>query len=419
MAVVKAKPQAISTPQLPSISPLWRHTLLFSLILRVILLIIGAYQDTHLPVKYTDVDYYVFTDAAALVSRNISPYQRSTYRYTPLLAYLLLPTVYLHVFGKLLFIAADLVVAALLHRRLVRTHPRTAWRWIAVTWGLNLFVAIISTRGNAESVVVALVLLCVELVEGGQWGWGAVMFGVVVHLKIYPVVHALVFWLALEGGKGGKGVFGLVKRFFGWKRVAFGVLSGGVFMGLGGIMYYIYGHEFLQHTYLYHITRQDHRHNFSLYFYSLYLNSTSATSTSSLLPFIPQLVLITFLGARFAKHDIAFACFAQTFGFVMVNKYFMWYLCYLPMILPGSHLVGAKWRLGVGILLLWVLGQAVWLYFAYMLEHKGLNTFRELFWAGAGFAMCNAVVLGVIVWERVGRMDKREVGKADEKKKKI
>ena len=54
----------------------------------------GEWQDANMEVKFTDVDYFVFTDAAKFVSQLDSPYRRSTYRYSPMLAWLLIPNVF-------------------------------------------------------------------------------------------------------------------------------------------------------------------------------------------------------------------------------------------------------------------------------------------------------------------------------------
>jgi phosphatidylinositol glycan class M len=64
-------------------------------------------------VKYTDIDYDVFTDAARYVSDGRSPFDRHTYRYTPFLALILSYTsedVWWRkerYFGRMLFCVAD------------------------------------------------------------------------------------------------------------------------------------------------------------------------------------------------------------------------------------------------------------------------------------------------------------------------
>lgn len=85
-----------------------------------------------------------------------------------------------------------------------------------------------------------------------------------------------------------------------------------------------YGRPFIQHTYLHHLTRVDHRHNFSVYNTLLHLKSASP-STSNLhfesLAFIPQLFLSAIaIPTVLAKKDLASTMLAQTFAFVTFNK---------------------------------------------------------------------------------------------------
>ena len=83
--------------------------IILSILIRLVLLVYGVYHDAHSPLKYTDVDYYVFTDAARFVHAGQSPYNRETYRYTPLLAWLVLPTAWPGWFswGKVVFALGD------------------------------------------------------------------------------------------------------------------------------------------------------------------------------------------------------------------------------------------------------------------------------------------------------------------------
>jgi hypothetical protein len=130
---------------------------------------------------------------------------------------------------------------------------------------------------------------------------------------------------------------------------------------------YSYADPFLQHTYLHHLSRVDHRHNFSPYNTLLHLTSSpmghSSTPFASI-PFFPQLLLSGLvIPLAFAKHDLPATMFAQTFAFVSFNKvctsqYFMWYIVLLPFYLPGSVLLRRPWLGGVA-LVLWVVSQVL------------------------------------------------------------
>lgn len=56
-----------------------------ALLLRLVLIVYGEVQDRFMSVKYTDVDYDVYTDASREMAAGNSPFDRTTYRYTPVL----------------------------------------------------------------------------------------------------------------------------------------------------------------------------------------------------------------------------------------------------------------------------------------------------------------------------------------------
>lgn len=184
-----------------------RPSLVFgtAILLRLGLLVYGRWQDAHTPVKYTDIDYLVFTDAAKFVSRGRSPYDRATYRYTPLLAWLLYPTTWQDgslpwfEFGKALFAAGDIITGWLIARILRnKQHMSTeASMKYASIWLLNPMVANISTRGSSEGLVVVFVIALLSAVLDRKISLAGLLLGFGVHFKIYPFIYAatLFWWL--------------------------------------------------------------------------------------------------------------------------------------------------------------------------------------------------------------------------------
>lgn len=224
--------------------------------LRAVLIAWSFYQDSTSVVKYTDIDYVVFSDAATclvdavhegcspavgpLASRLFSgrlgdPYARDTYRYTPLLALVLSPNVVLHpAFGKILFASADLLVGVLLHQlSLMRgVKPTSSIKYVSLIWLLNPIVANISTRGSAESLLGVLVVSVLLLSEQRRWNAAALLFGLAVHFKIYPMIYGSSLVAAISASS-------VDNRFLGlsWHHVRFGLLSFMSFISLNAVMY--------------------------------------------------------------------------------------------------------------------------------------------------------------------------------------
>ena len=101
---------------------------------------------------------------------------------------------------------------------------------------------------------------------------------------------------------------------------------------ISSLMNIRWGQPFLQHTFLYHLSRLDHRHNFSPYFYPIYLslfpiNSSlppSAIITAlrhPLASFVPQFGVVLAAGFMLTpRTGLVFATFVTTAVFVVFNK---------------------------------------------------------------------------------------------------
>lgn len=321
--------------------------------LRVILFFYGLWQDANSPMKYTDIDYYVFTDAARFTAHGGSPYDRETYRYTPLLAWMLLPTSWGSTwfsFGKVLFAVGDIVAGWLIVLVLKGEGKMASERALkfASIWLLNPMVATISTRGSSEGLLGVMVVAMLWAILQRRITLAGILLGLGVHFKIYPFIYApsIIWWLDDEhvigvkvSGPGKPDLFSLVKGFCNGTRIKLTITSLAIFMALNTLMYSMYaschfpafntneqryGFPFLQHTYLHHVTRIDHRHNFSPYNTLLYLSSANPNTSGihlESLAFLPQLFLSAFaLPLLLAKKDLPSTMLAQTFAFVSFNK---------------------------------------------------------------------------------------------------
>lgn len=393
---------------------LWMYSV--ALIVRLVLVFYGVYQDHTMIVKYTDIDYHVFTDAAQYVTQGFSPYQRTTYRYTPLLAWILTPNIYMsQLFGKVLFVCCDVVAAYLIHRilRLQGLDNYSAKKYSAF-WLFNPLPMAVSSRGNAESILAVLVLAALYYELKHNLVKAALIYGFSVHMKIYPVALLLQTVLYLQAQrtkkrKKYKGKFPILiwfgmacdglQRMLTWDIVVFGSVTSLTLLVLNCAFYHLYGWDFLEHTYLYHLTRRDIRHNFSPYFYMLYIKAESDWSVSlGLMAFLPQILLLCVVSGSYYK-ALPFCCFLNISIFVSFNKvctsqYFLWYLCLLPLIMPGLQM---SLQHGTFLLILWFLGQALWLAPAYFLEFEGKNRFLHVWLAGLLFLIINCYILTQII----------------------
>lgn len=336
-----------------------------------------------------------------------NPYNRDTYRYTPLLALLLSPgqlvggTWGAALFGKLVFVLADVIVALLIwdimdvrRRKTAPGSSTTNDTWLAgLFWLANPFTAQISTRGSSESVLGVLVLGFLDATlhsypeavlttkardstepnsepdsDSSRWSNTALMapffFAFAIHWKLYPIIYAAALVPHLVQSESLRGV------------VRYGGIAIYSLIGISGPVYAIWGDVFLDSTLFYHLSRADHRHNFSASFLPAYLASSPHAAAildswpgvfshlhalQPYLAFVPQLGLTAYLGFALGSRDLVAAMTFQTVAFVAINKvctsqYYMWVLWFLPIIAPSLHFPGGS-REVLTLVAVWVAAQ--------------------------------------------------------------
>jgi phosphatidylinositol glycan class M len=406
-------PPPLPLPPLPRLLDLVQARLfLLALALRAALLALGAAMDgSGGPVRYTDADYAVFTDAAAALQRGGSPYARATYRYPPLFALLLAPGAALGCaaqWGKLLFVGGDLAVGALQCSVLRAQGLRpAAARAAAALFLLSPLAAVTSTRGSADSLACALALGALAGLLHGRLALGGLALGLAIHVRLYPVIYALPCALHLLLLPPPAQAAQAAAKGLHWRRLlAFAVPAA---LGLAlptACAVWAYGPDALQEAYLHHAARVDVRHNFSPLWLPLYLASPSGSSSggASWAAAAPLSLLAALAVGALAWRDAAACFFLQTLAFTATNRvltaqYFNWWMALLPLLAPRSRMpVGVACACALG----WLAAEVHWVRWAMELEVRGESVFLQVHGASlvlaAAHAALGAAVAAYHVW---------------------
>lgn len=361
-----------------------------SCFIRIALILYGFIHDQVFTVKYTDIDYRVFTDGSVYMAEGRSPFLRDGYRYSPIFAFLLLPNVILfEAFGKLLFSLFDLLTGWFIYRILSKCHVNQSIALhSAMIWLYNPLPLVVSTRGSSDSIVTSFILATIFFLIQDRIIFAGLLLGSVCHVKIFPLLYLPVIFFFLR-----KDVISPIQDLTLWnpfskKRIQFFLFATISFTLLTGYSYHLYGKRYLDEAWFYHIGRKDTQHNFSVYFYLYKLIPSSQHHILSLVAFVPQFISLAWslrnifhCETREEMSTLLFlVLFMQTFLFVSLNKvitsqYFLWYLSLFPLIVPNLHLKPSDY---FNMFIWWFTSQLLWLLPAYLYEYQKIQS--ALFW---------------------------------------
>ncbi|SJK86136.1 phosphatidylinositol glycan, class M [Babesia microti strain RI] len=382
----------------------YEHTFALALVLRFLLVAYGRIHDSLFKLKYTDIDYKVFTDAASFVYKGESPYLRETYRYTPLIAFLLIPNVTLcKDFGKILFSIFDILTGYFVHKILKFSKvPLSRSRILTAIYLFNPISIAISTRGNADCLICFVVMSAIYFHMKNRTILSSICLGFAIHLKLYPVIYLIPFFISLykipvtnnfvAKIRSNYSLYNILNSCMSliWdsiyhlniNHVKFQVTLITTLTYLTLLFYNTYGYSFLYETYLYHFKRLDHRHNLSLYFYHIYHLVDKHQKLNFLVyPFFQLLCVVT---CGLIVDDLILSMCLQTIMFIALNKvctcqYFIWWISLLPLALAKAKLTQDDIKNLFYSGLLFILSLGLWLFFAYLLEFVGISTYIHLF----------------------------------------
>ena len=377
-----------------------------SLTLRYLIIIITEYLYYNYGVLYTDIDYHVFSDGAKHVAKLESPYERETYRYTPLLAVLMVPNVKIwYPIGKFLLSTIDVGVGYLIEKLLKIQQKQSKeditfnevikaendeafYNYASLFYLYNPFTIVICTRGSADCIITFLVLLSLIYLEKKKYILSSIIYGFAVHFKIYPIIYAPSIFLYLlykEFIKNKTKEFppipfcqrlffklvSTIKMFFNYlfTKVAmtYIIISSGIFFVFLGIFYKLIGYKFLYEYLLYHLIRKDHRHNYSIFYYTIYLT-----------------------------YDNPFSKYLH-FNKVITAQYFIWYLSLIPLIIHRNLLFSVKKWLALIMFIIWVILELYWNRFSHLLEYEGKNYFMSMWIINIFFFLINCLFIYEII----------------------
>lgn len=389
-----------------------RYHLAAGLFIRLFLIVYADFHDKTYDLPYTDIDYSVFSDAARHVYNGDSPYKRQTYRYSPLISYLLVPNIVLGKdFGKILFSVFDLFITVAV-KNLVQHQlgPKSAATnvpmYCSFLWLYNPLSIGISTRGNADSVscftiILSLLFLQTDVVKGlKKYALSGLFLGISIHLRLYPIVFSFPMYLSLGVTKIPRQTTFRQGMLILWPNISQLILATSCLVTLLGLtysMYALYGYDFLYETYIYHVHRTDTRHNFSVLFYYSYLNTNQGLDLVKNVTNLFKAVILFLLSIKYGPdpQTLPLAMFCQTvvvvaFNSVMTSQYFVWFLSLLPLVAHSFRIKSSKALL---LAIIWVTAQGAWLFYAYLLEFKGREVFFLIWLKGVVFFCSNIFVL--------------------------